>query len=1028
MSIITLSIKRPVFIISIILLMIVAGSVFMNSMGVDLYPEHNLPVVVIDVPYPGAGPDEIANKITKPLEDSISAISGLKRITSTSNNGVSEVIAEFTFETNTAYAQQQVRDKLALARTDFPKDIEEPIVSIVDLNQDPVLTVSVESKLPEDELFDLLDKKVRPALQQIPQVGMIEILGTRKREIGVELSLKKLNERELSAVEVASGLELAGKNVPAGSRSDSRSEVFYRTMGEFGSLKDISDSIVHFEGNDVPVRIRDIGTVRETFVDEKSRTFVDGRKTSVLAIYKQSGSNTVKVAGSLKKRIPEIQSELTAIGSPIKLQVVTDGSTRIDRNISDVKETILIGILLTVLVVFLFLGNIRSVIITGLAIPNSLLGAFLFMHAFGFTVNILTLLALSLSVGLLIDDAIVVCENIFRHVEHGEDSFNAAVNGTTQVAMAVTATTLVIVSVFLPIAFMKGVVGQFFKEFGLTVCFVMLISLLDSLTIAPMLSAYFVKKEGVNHTAGKFQMLVMRAFRQMDKSYEKILALCMRKPYIPIIAGVVIFAVSMLLLVRLPKTFMPPDESGEVILRADAGPAASLEESSARAMELDRFIRKDRQVDTTFMKVGTSDGDASKISISIRLAAKGKRNISTSMYMKTLRAELNEFSSLSPIVTMQTDSGNERQFTVYLVGDNYDQLKEYANAFYERFKKHPALLDPELSEKPGKQELRVVFDDKKTVAAGISKTSAGAELRTLIEGEKPTVFRRNGEEYKVRVHLTYVDRDLSAKFSEMSVPNINGRLIKLPSIAHLDGGVMPSAVKRIGRGRCISFMADINPSGPGLASMMDDMDAYFKSEKPLPSGMHIEKDGDSEYFDEMKDNLGMAMLLGVFFIYLVLASLYESFLTPLAIMLVIPLAICGAIYALYITNSTIDIYSMIGCTLLMGIATKNSILLVDRIRQNTLAGRSTAFAVMEAAKVRMRPIIMTSMALIAGMIPVAVGLNEVSVQRVSMGIAVIGGMISSTALSLLIVPASYMALNWVRVKIKYKKISDKNNE
>src|SRR3990167_10540908 len=504
-----LSIKRPIFISCLFILSIVLGTISLSKLGVDLFPNVNFPVVVVSTNYLGASPEEIESLISKPLEDAFSTLPGIQKISSDNSEGFSVVVTEFTLDTNSREAEQLVKDKVFTVRNRLPDGSDDPYVRSFDPLEQPILVLSITADLNRTDLYDLADQEIRPFIEQVKDVGSVSLFGGRKKEIRVLLDRKLLKEKNLSASAVVNQLANSGKNIPAGKASTGERESIVRTIGEYNTTESIENTLVNFYVNEVPTRVKDVGTVVETLEDERSRTLVNGNPALTLRVLKRSGANTVEVAENVKKRINKLNNTFKARFKDFDITIVRDGAKPIMKNVSDVQESIILGILLTILVVFLFLGNARSTIITGLALPNSLVGAFILMAMAGFTINIMTLLALSLSVGLLIDDAIVVRENIFRHIEKGEEPAKAARNGTIEVQLAVIATTFTVLAVFGPVGFLEGVVGQFFKEFGLTICFAMIISLFDALTVAPMLSAYFAgkaqeTKTGIwNNTVGK---------------------------------------------------------------------------------------------------------------------------------------------------------------------------------------------------------------------------------------------------------------------------------------------------------------------------------------------------------------------------------------------------------------------------------------------------------------------------------------------------------------------------------------------
>ena len=1020
-----LSIKRPVFVTSLVFVILVLGLMSISKLPVDLFPNITFPVVTVTTIYPGAGPAEVETLVSKIYEDEFSTVNGIKRLSSTNNEGVSTVIAEFTLETDIKYAEQQIRDRVTSAKRKLPDDVEEPIIRRIDPADQPILILSVTADLKEGELFDLADKELRPKIEQVPQVGLVEVIGGREREIHVALDRAKLKTYELSATGVNARIGAAGANIPAGKVDQAKSETVIRTLGEFKTVQDIGNVIVSFFGNDVPVTVNDVGQVIDTVKDENSRAYYNGEKSIYLLVFRQSGANTIAVADSVKARVLKIDAEMKSKVASAKVAVVRDGAKPIRANVDDVKEAILIGIILTIIVVYFFLGSGRSTFITGLALPNSLIGAFFLMWVCGFSINIMTLLALSLAVGLLIDDAIVVRENIFRHLEMGKSAIQAASEGTKEVTLAVIATTLAVVAVFGPIAFLQGVVGQFFKEFGLTICFAMLISLFDAMTMAPMLSAYFAgAKHGVKSGPRKglfapignaWEATMGRALKGFDRfqtrledRYERVLGWTVEHPMKVLVGAFLIFVVSLMSTKYIPKTFLPPQDTGEFSIALDMPPGTNLDQMTEVSKKVDETLRANKEIDQTIMFIGSSIGAANKATFFVNMVPSADRDINTSDFKAKIREQLKPYKEANPIVKdIDMVAGGQRAFNLNIIGNDMVELEKVALVVAEKLRSHPGLLDVDMTHRPGKPEFQVVPDKLRAERLGVATNMLGQELRTQVEGTIPAVFREGGEEYDIRVRLKEDQRDIQQAFAQSYVPNVNQSLIRLADVAQPIETTGPATITRQDRGRYIQIQADVAPNGPGMGGVMADIDTMFKTDVKLPEGMRYAFMGQAENFQELMTNMVMAAILGILFIYLVLASLYESFITPLTILLVLPLAAIGAFFALAITQESLNIFSMIGCIMLMGVATKNSILLVDYSNQLIGEGMSMRDAVIRAGKVRLRPILMTTFALIAGMLPLAIGLNEASKQRTAMGVAVVGGLISSTLLTLLVVPAAF---------------------
>jgi HAE1 family hydrophobic/amphiphilic exporter-1 len=1023
MNLADISIKRPIFITCIVLVMLALGWLSMKRLGVDLFPDVTFPVVTVTTNYPGAGPTEIETLVTKPLEDELSTLGGIKRLSSVNKEGTSQVIVEFTLETDVKYAEQQVRDHVGSAKHNLPTDVKEPVIQRIDPSDQPILTLALDADLPPEKLFDLADDGIKPKLEQVGQVGVVDIQGGRKREIHVSLDRAKLKAHEISATQVVQKLQAAGENVPAGKKESGEKETVFRTLGEFKSLQDIERTIVNFFGSDVPTTIGELGRVEDSLVDETSRAYINGNKSLFINVFRQSGANTIAVVDAVKARVAKINAEIAGLQGHPKMTVVRDSSVWIHANVEDVQESISIGVILAVIVVFFFLGNGRSTIITGLALPNSLIGSFILMAAAGFTINIMTLLALSLSVGLLVDDAIVVRENIFRHIEMGKDPITAAKEGSDEVRLAVIATTMTVIAVFGPVGFLKGVVGQFFKQFGLTICFAMAISLFDALTIAPMLSAYFAGVHGERNYNSIWGMTVGRMLRGFDRfqdwvqaGYLSLLRVVLAHPFKSLLASFGVFIVCCLAVAHVPATFLPPQDAGEFAVSLDMPPGTNLGAMSDVARKIDAEIRKNKEVEISALTVGSRTGDPNYADFYVKLVSAKDRKLNTSDVKQKLRDQLKPYAYANPIVKdYDAVGGGQRPFILNIIGNDEEALEKFGTQVYAKLKDNPGLKDVDTTVRPGKPEFQIALDPPRARALGISTGMMGSELRTQIEGTTGAKFRESGREYDVVVRLEEDQRNLKEGYAKTFIPNVNSNLIRLSDVAFGKDTTGPATINRQDRGRYVSITADITP-GAGMGNVMSEIDQMFASGAlKIPDGMRYVFIGQAENFQELTESITIAMGLGVLFIFLVLSSLYESFITPLTIMLALPLAICGSFVALFVTHESMNIFSMIGIIMLLGVATKNSILLVDYANQRIRDGMDRTQALMEAGRTRLRPILMTTMALIAGTVPIALGLNEASRQRTSMGIAIVGGLISSTLLTLIVVPAAFAYIDRFRI-------------
>lgn len=1022
MNLPSLSIRRPITILCVVLLMLILGAFSLLKMPVDLFPDVTFPILSIQVTYPGASPLDLEKQISKPIEDELGSLSGLKTLTSNNLDGVALIILEFSLGTDIKEMEQEVRNRIGNIRRDLPSDIYEPIVRRFDPADQPIVTLALTTDIPDGQAYDLANEVVKPLFDRLKDVGQVQIYGGRKQEIHVLVDKNKLQDRKISMLQVSKRIMDTSKDIPIGKVWNSVDETALRTRGEFESLKQLSEVNVNFLGSDRPVMVSDIGRVVRNLEDEKTVGRIGGKKALLMQIYKQRGSNTVQVADAVKNNITKANAYLKEKGLHGEVKLVRDTSRPIRLNVQDVNESILIGILLCVLVVFFFLGSARSTLITGMALPNSLLGGFVIMYAMGFTINLMTLLALSLAVGLLIDDAIVVRENIFRHLEMGKKPKDAALDGTKEVAMAVIATTLVVIAVFGPISFLQGIVGQFFKQFGLTVVFTMIISIFDAFTVAPMMSAYLAHPDEHNKGNGPIGRMLAAFDRfqtKLEEIYERLLKFTLRRPKTVLLAGVVVFVLSMGSVAYIPKTFLPANDAGEFVVSIETPVGSSLTATSVLTAEVEKVFEGDPAVDIVVSTVGTANNESNKASMFIRLVERKNRSMSTTDYKESTRKKLKNFEGRAIVAVGDIDAvgSGQKPLNVNFTGQNLEELNAYVQKVVARVQKIPGLVDVDTNFRAGKPEFHVIFDRKRSEALGVSTVTAGAELRNRTEGNENAIYRENGIDYKIRIRFEEMFRDLRSQFASTSVPNSNNNMIPLPRVAKGVETKGYSQINRQNKNRYIQVSANLAKGG-ALGTASAELERIIKTELPPPPGIDFKFQGQADDFKDLIANMLIAITLGVIFIYLVLASLYESFVTPFAILLALPLAMTGAFLALLITGKTIDIFSLIGIVLLLGVVAKNSILLVDYTNHLLQEGMPRNAALLKACRTRLRPILMTSLALIAGMIPIAIGLNEASAMRTSMGIAIIGGLISSTLLTLVVVPAAFGFIDdfrtWIR--------------
>jgi hydrophobic/amphiphilic exporter-1 (mainly G- bacteria), HAE1 family len=1018
-----LSVKQPVFATMMMVALVVLGIFSYRELPIDLFPDVDFPVVSVQTVYPGVAPETVETEVTKRIEEAINPIEGVKHISSTTTEGVSIVVAEFELGTNIHTAAQDVRSKVSALRRDFPAGVEEPVIDRMDPSDMPIVSLSVTSpKLSPKELTSLAEKVIKKRLENIEGVGSVKIVGGQRREIQIILDSKRMKSYALTVPDVVLALGRENIEVPAGKIKNETTEELVRIEGKFVDPQLFQNLIIkNIRG--VPVYLSEVASVADGYEEQRSLALINGERALALEIRKQSGGNTVDVVEAVKAAIPRLNRELP--GSA-KLGVVKDSSVFIRESVDDVQNTLVLGAIFTIFIVFLFLNSWRSTVITGLTLPVSIISAFIIMSIMKFSLNMLTLMGLSLSVGLLIDDAIVVRENIVRHMQFGKDHFKAARDGTSEIGLAVMATTFSIIAVFVPIAFMKGIVGRFFYEFGITVAFAVLVSLFVSFTMDPMLSSRWydpavetnAKRRGLARWLEAFD----RWFVRLRESYKASIAFSLRHRILVMMVSVLMFAGGMVVFGTLGQEFMPTYDRGEFQVSFKTASGSKLEQTEILSNEIVRQITSKPGVAYAFTTIGAGSGSAiNEGSIYVKLKDKKERTISDDALRVLLRKELAEFGSAITSIEDVPDMGDARPLQLSVKGPDIKELDRISAQAMDVISKVPGAVDIDRSQDRDKPEIVVHIDRKMASDLGIDLQSLAVTLRTLLNGEVATQFEdKDGDAYDVRVKLGDQQRRSTETLQDIdllsSKKNAAGGdlLIPVGQVAQFQRGSGLSQIRHLDLAREVRVFS--NFAGRPMGNVEEDMKTALKGMK-FPAGYSAGFTGESEQLDETFRYIYEALILAVVFIYLILASQFGSFTHPLAIMLSLPLSLIGVAGILLFTRDTLNIMSMIGLILLMGLVTKNAILLIDCANRLRVEGMNRTEALIEAGRTRFRPIMMTTLAMIFGMIPLAFEIGAGSEMRAPMARAVIGGLITSTLLTLIAVPVVYSFLDDLTQKL-----------
>ena len=1013
-----LSIKRPVFATMMMAALVVLGLFSLRRLPLDEMPDVELPFLMIQTVYAGAGPESVEREVTKKIEEAINPIEGVKRIESSSVEGVSTIFVEFELGTKLMDAQSDVRAKLDALRPTLPSDIETPVVSRFDFRQSPIISLALSGEgWALRDLTQLATETISRRIETVDGVGNVSVVGGLQREIHVLLLPPRMEALGVSPDMVVGALSRENMDAPAGRVERGIGEQLVRVKGRIRDPRQFASLVVTVR-NGTAVRLGDVARIEDSQEEERTAAEYSGRRAIGIDVRRISGSNIVEVADGVRQAVNQLNAQLPR---GVRMEIIRDNSVWIRESLSDVQLTLMLGAMLTVLIVFLFLNSWRSTVITGLTLPVSVISAFLAIYVFGFTINTMTLMALSLAIGMLIDDAIVVRENIVRHVEHGEDHYTAAGEGTSEIGFAVLATTLSVLAVFIPVGFMGGIVGKFFFEFGITVAFAIAVSLFVSFTLDPMLSSIWYDPQAEGHAErgpiGRQLERFNQKFRDLGVWYRGVIAWALdhRKATVGVALGAFVLAISLFGVGAVGGEFMPRSDRSEMEVTVETPVGSSLAYTRAKAEELDRFIRSLPEVQFTYLTIGggmqttVTDG-----SIYVRLKPRAERSRSQDEMMVAVREAMARFRGVRAYVLDAGGmGGGQRPIQVNILGPDLARLQQISERGLAAVRDVPGLVDLSSSLEGRKPEFVVELDRDLAANLGVTIGSVSLGLRTVLSGTTASNYEdATGLTHDVVVRLAPEYRESSADLARVPLATTQTDertrslvMVPLGQVARISPSGAPSEIKRYQLERMVRLEG--NTQGRSLTQVSADIDRQLRQGDVLPAGYRIAVGGEQEMFVESVGYIIESLILAIVFVYLILASQVGSFLQPLAIMLAQPLSLVGVMLGLIVTGGTFNMLSMIGVIMLMGLVTKNAILLVDFTNKSREAGSGRREAVIDAGQIRLRPIMMTTLAMIFGMLPTALALGEGGEFRAPMARAVIGGLITSTLLTLIVVPVAY---------------------
>lgn len=1024
MQLIEASVRRPVFATMLIAALVVFGFFAYPKMGVELYPSVELPVVTATMVYPGADPETMEQKVAEPVEEALQAMNGIRRMTSQNYESVSSVILEFDLTVDSNVALQEAKDKISAIQINLPQGMEPPVVQRFNTGSAPVMSVSISGDVSPRVLTEIADKRVKQRIQRVQGVGTINLLGGREREIKIDVSLEKLRAYGLTIQDVEQAIMAQNLDLPAGLVEMGNEELTLKTRGEVQTLEELGAILISGIGG-AQIRVRDVAELSDGMQEKRSHSQLNDQSAVALEILKQGDANVVAVCKKIREELEKLRPELEAKG--ITLSVPMDNSKFTERSIRDVQVDLLIGAVFTVIIIFVFLHSGPATMISALAIPTSIIGTVAFMQWLGFTFNYMTTLALSLSIGILVDDAIVVIENIVRHLHMGKGGRRAALEGTREIALPVLATTFSLVSVFVPVAFMDGIVGRFFFQFGVTVAVAVIISTLVSFTLTPMLSARMLKPEPER------KLIVFRLFDAVmawaERIYGGVIRLALRFPWLVILGAIGLLAGSLMLAMKVPMEFLPPEDRSEFAVVVETPAGTSLSQTTQAVDRVQREIRSALPaVSLTFATVsGGNNGQTNQGKIRVLLDRGNTRDFSQQDATAFLRSHLAGVQGADVRIEEIDPMGSSFrtqpvQFAIQ--GNDMAELTRVSNAITQELRQVPGFVDVDSTLRSGKPELLIEVDRERAADLGVPLSVVATTIRSMVADDPSGTFKADGELHDIVVRLPKEERDAADRLGEIQVRSRMGQLIDLSSLVRITSSSGPSKIERFDRQRMALILAELDKIPLGEATKTVEAIAA----KHVSAELDTSWLGDAELMEDTAVAMQAVMALSVALAYMILAAQFNSFVQPIVIMVSLPFSIVGAVGATYLAGMSISIFSFIGMLMLMGLVTKAAILLVDLTNQERARGTSLQDAIVIAGTTRLRPILMTTASTIVGMLPIALALSEGGETRAPMAVCVIGGMIVATGLTLIFIPSVFLLTTRVLEHLGFDGFEDDDDD